>query len=136
MAFRWRVDDGQAFNVIQGIRTCIARKPYIFVIFQGGHPPLDPSILDKIKLTQNVVYKNIQQDKGLKLFIYLIKHNHAEPGYICFDSVDPDQLRSQLIRDLQCFPFCLYIYMSKPGILQVNWDINGQECCSLKYSAG
>ena len=28
--------------IFQGIRTCIARKPYIFVIFQCGGPDLDP----------------------------------------------------------------------------------------------
>ena len=48
MEFRWRVDDGPALNaglvaaIFQGIRTCIARKPYIFVIFQGGPDPLSP----------------------------------------------------------------------------------------------
>ena len=53
MAFRWRADDGPTLNaglvaaIFQGIRTSIARKPYIFVIFQGGRgrtpfPPLDP----------------------------------------------------------------------------------------------
>ena len=38
--------------VLQGIRTSIAKKPYIFVIFQGGGgvsgppvPPLDPHIV-------------------------------------------------------------------------------------------
>ena len=43
MAFRWRADDGQSLNaglgsfvIFQGIRTSIAKKPYIFVIFQGG----------------------------------------------------------------------------------------------------
>ena len=41
MAFHWHADDGQTLNaclvalILQGIRTCIARKPYIFVIFQG-----------------------------------------------------------------------------------------------------
>ena len=42
MAFRWRADDGPTLNpglvaaIFQGIRTCVAGKPYIFVIFQGG----------------------------------------------------------------------------------------------------
>ena len=35
-----------SFAVLQGIRASIAKKPYIFVIFQGGSvppvPPLDP----------------------------------------------------------------------------------------------
>ena len=54
MAFRWRADDGPTLNpglvaaIFQGIRTCVAGKPYIFVIFQGGGPdtlssPLDPA---------------------------------------------------------------------------------------------
>ena len=39
----------------QGIRTSIAKKPYIFVIFQGGWlseppcPPLDPRMLEQQK---------------------------------------------------------------------------------------
>ena len=43
MAFRWRADDGQKLNaglVFQGFWTNIAKKPYIFVIFQGGSGPL------------------------------------------------------------------------------------------------
>ena len=33
--------------IFQGIRTSIAKKPYIFVIVQGGggRPPLDPRML-------------------------------------------------------------------------------------------
>ena len=53
MAFYWRTDGGPTLNVGFGscvvlprIRTSIAKKPYIFVIFQGGSgppvPPLDP----------------------------------------------------------------------------------------------
>ena len=29
--------------IFQGIRTCIAKKPYIFVIFQGDGTPCPPS---------------------------------------------------------------------------------------------
>ena len=39
MAFCWRADGGPTLNaslVFQGIQTSIAKKPYIFVIFQGG----------------------------------------------------------------------------------------------------
>ena len=49
-AFRWHADEcptlnaGLAAAIFQGIRTCIARKPYIFVIFQCGGPDLDPHI--------------------------------------------------------------------------------------------
>ena len=54
MAFGWRAEDGPTLNaglVFQGTQTSIAiKKPYIFVIFQGGGrsgppvPPLDPCI--------------------------------------------------------------------------------------------
>ena len=53
MVFSWRADDGPtligSFVIFQGIRTSIAKKPYIFVIFQGGSgppvpPPLDPHL--------------------------------------------------------------------------------------------
>ena len=48
MAFRWRAHDGPTLNaglvaaIFQGNRTCIARKSYIVVIFQGGPDPLSP----------------------------------------------------------------------------------------------
>ena len=57
MAFRWSADDDPTLNaglvaaIFQGVRTCIARKPYTFVIFQGGGseppvpPPLDPHLV-------------------------------------------------------------------------------------------
>ena len=50
MAFCWRANDGATLNAglvalrFQGTRTSIAKKPFIFVIFQGGGgtpcPPL------------------------------------------------------------------------------------------------
>ena len=45
----WRADGGPTLNaglvavLFQGIKTCIARKHYIFVISQGGPDPLPPS---------------------------------------------------------------------------------------------
>ena len=49
MAFRWQADSaGPSLNarmitvIFQGIRTRIAEKPYIFVIFRGGGARLDP----------------------------------------------------------------------------------------------
>ena len=49
MAFRWHANEWPTLNagfaaaIFQGTRTRIARKPYIFVIFQGGGgPDLDP----------------------------------------------------------------------------------------------
>ena len=63
MAFRCRADDGPPLDadlvaaIFQGIRTNIARKPYIYVIFQGGGggvrtpvPPLDPHMGDAFTL--------------------------------------------------------------------------------------
>ena len=49
MAFRWRADDGPTLNagslaaIFQVIRSCIAKKPYIFIIFQGVLDPLPPT---------------------------------------------------------------------------------------------
>ena len=45
MAYRSRADDVPLnAGFFQGIRTSIAKKPYIFVIFQGGSgPPVPPS---------------------------------------------------------------------------------------------
>ena len=48
MAFRWRTDDGPTICdglvvgscvIFKGILSNIAKKPYIFVIFQGGGRP-------------------------------------------------------------------------------------------------
>ena len=37
------LNDGlAAFVIFQGIRTSIAKEPYIFVIFQGGPDPMSP----------------------------------------------------------------------------------------------
>ena len=33
-----------SFVIFQGIRTSIAKKPYIFVIFKGGPEPLSPPL--------------------------------------------------------------------------------------------
>ena len=54
MAFHWHADDGPTLNadlvdsfvILCGIRTRIAKKPYIFVIFQGGGDldPLSPTL--------------------------------------------------------------------------------------------
>ena len=47
MAFRWRADNGPTLNaglvavIFQGVRTSIAKKLYIFDIFQGREGP-DP----------------------------------------------------------------------------------------------
>ena len=46
-ALCWRVNDCLTLNaglvaIFQGIRACIARKPYIFAIFQGGSGPNGP----------------------------------------------------------------------------------------------
>ena len=56
MAFRWLADGGPTLNAglvalwfLQGIRTSIAKEPYIFVIFQGGLDyvsPLSPCSID------------------------------------------------------------------------------------------
>ena len=51
MVFRWRADDGPTSMLawqlcdFQGIMTTIAKKLYMFVIFQGGPDHLPPSSL-------------------------------------------------------------------------------------------
>ena len=59
MVFHWRADDGPTLNaglVFQGFQTSIAKKPYIFVIFQGGTDPLslplDPLMNPKDRFSQ------------------------------------------------------------------------------------
>ena len=59
-AFPWRADNGSKLNagligsivVFQGIRTSIAKRPYILVICQGGSgppiPALDPPMMDEL----------------------------------------------------------------------------------------
>ena len=54
IACRWRTDDSPTLNagsfvIYQGIKTCIARKPFIFVIFEEGgpDPPAPPPPLDQ-----------------------------------------------------------------------------------------
>ena len=48
MEFPWRANNGPKLNaglvavIFQGIQNIIAKKPYIFVIFQGGPDPLPP----------------------------------------------------------------------------------------------
>ena len=61
-AFRWCADAGPTLNAglvaafFQGIQTCIARKPYIFVIFQGGPDPLTP-----LWIRAHAIYKAVVQ---------------------------------------------------------------------------
>ena len=47
LVFCWCADDDPKWNAglvfsFSGLRTSIAKKPYIFVIFQGGPDPLSP----------------------------------------------------------------------------------------------
>ena len=60
-AFRWHADEcptlnaGLAAAIFQGIRTCIARKPYIFVIFQcGGSGPGSAHVISRYFGTYNL----------------------------------------------------------------------------------
>ena len=68
MAFRWRAENGPTLNASLvalwfslGIQTSIAKRPYIFVIFEGvsgppaPHPPLNPPMLHMIG--SEVVYQ-------------------------------------------------------------------------------
>ena len=50
MTFRWHADDDLTLNAglvalsFSGIQTSIAKKTYIFVIFQGGPEALSPHL--------------------------------------------------------------------------------------------
>ena len=79
MAFRWRADLWPniecwlgSFAIFKGIRTRIARKPYIFVIFQGGgrwvRTPCPPPSLDSRMLCMESLlekFKDSHQDSHL-----------------------------------------------------------------------
>ena len=58
-AIKWRFS-GTPINAqlrscdFQGIRTCIARKPYIFVFFQGGSGPGSAHVISRYFGTYNV----------------------------------------------------------------------------------
>ena len=76
MAFRWHADDGPTLNtglvaaIFQGIRTCFARKPNIFVILQGVRtncPP--PSLWIRTWLVTNI----FDYSKTLKINLHLRK---------------------------------------------------------------
>ena len=62
--FRWHTDDdptlsaGLVAAIFQGIRICIARKPYIFRFFQGDPDPLSPPSLDP-HILQKIMKDNI-----------------------------------------------------------------------------
>ena len=65
MAFRWRAYDDPTLNaglvadILQRIRTCITRKPYIFCDFSGGSgPPAPPPPLDPhLSVQSKILYK-------------------------------------------------------------------------------
>ena len=69
------LNSGMVAAIFQGIRTCIARKPYIFVIFQGGGGvwiPCPPSrsahAIDVPRLLSNDILVFQLQNIGLNIF--------------------------------------------------------------------
>ena len=78
MAFRWRADDGPTLNagliaaIFQGIRTSIiAKKPYIFVIFQGGGsgPPVPhPCGSAHVEAFYSTLPQDISRDDLLNIY--------------------------------------------------------------------
>ena len=73
---RWRADDGPTLNaglVLHGIRTSIAKKPYIFFLFfQGGGGP------DSLPLCNHACFKCIllinqifAQDSSLSALVWV-----------------------------------------------------------------
>ena len=74
MAFRRCADDGPTLNtgltaaIFQGIGTYIARKPYIFVIFQGGPDPLSPLWIRICDHLADIRHQQKHTDKNLKRY--------------------------------------------------------------------
>ena len=67
MAFRWQAGDGLRLNngcfvIFQGVRNSSAKKPYIFVTFQGGGlDPLSPNLDPRMRLmTSSLMKKRIK----------------------------------------------------------------------------
>ena len=96
MAFHWRADDGPTLNaglvaaIFQGIRTSIARKPYIFVIFQGGGgfgppvPPLDPHMPDRDRDVINPFHNlNLMLDLNIINTFVICQYFNNEDLVVC-----------------------------------------------------
>ena len=58
MAFRWRADDGPTLSagLVVWIRSSIAKKSYIFVIFQGGGGSPTPCPTLRIRAWDRTMY--------------------------------------------------------------------------------
>ena len=68
--------------IFQGIRTSIAKKPYIFVIFQGGwggpdplFPPLDPHMMCKSFIKSAVSIIHVYNIQLYKCTVGKVKYN-------------------------------------------------------------
>ena len=64
-----------SFRIFQGIRTCIAKKPYIFVIFQGKgvrtpFPPLDPHMHKSLYHQSHILVSS----EIMNTFLYKVNH--------------------------------------------------------------
>ena len=68
MEFCWHADDGPTLNAGLAaailIRPCMARKPYIFVIFQECSGPLSPPLDPKMHFPKETV--SVDPDKMLQ----------------------------------------------------------------------
>ena len=98
MAFRWRADAaGQSLNarmitmIFQGIRTRIAEKPYIFVIFRGGGASGSADVLwRRIIWRPSIFYCCSHCIRGLPNYVVLSRRkrtsrrkNQLQTTFIC-----------------------------------------------------
>ena len=97
MAFLWRADDGPTLNagwlgsfvIFQGIQTSIAKKPYIFVIFQGGGggggsgplvpPSGPPHAISVFCKHDNGIFLHIRL--GFPLFLHILENSISHTQY-------------------------------------------------------
>ena len=110
MVFCWHADNDPKLNpgfvIFLGIRTSIAKKPYIFVIIQigrGSGPPLwiHPCCCLEIK-SKEVSQKVSVTDQS---FLHLTQHSEMIHNHAKFN-----QAISNGITEIKIPKFCLYLF--------------------------
>ena len=131
--FRWHADDGPTLNaglvaeIFQG--TCIARKPNIFVIFQGGGsglpvPPLDPHMTPHYFMDSEITSSQI----------FLLDSVHLS---FCL-SISPTKAwnfftqHAKIKEEFHCFKIKLWVLIgiASPEVM-INWYIYNSTPISL-----
>ena len=109
-AFRWCADDSPTLNaglvavIFQGIQTCIARKPYILVIFQGGGggpDPLSPALYPQ--MMWNINEKHMQTNSPCVCFLPQVVY--WLPGWI-----SPDHHMKGSVSEIQLWWFFIKLF--------------------------